>query len=113
MVNYKNDLTIEVREEMRGGKLHAEITKLSKELPEKVRLFATIRLIPGASIGYHVHENETEMFYFAEGTGIVKDDETEKAVSAGDSMLTFPGHGHAVENNGDKDLVLVAVIVKE
>ena len=113
MVNYKNDLTIEVREEMRGGKLHAEITKLSKELPENVRLFATIRLIPGASIGYHVHENETEMFYFAEGTGIVKDDETEKAVSAGDSMLTLPGHGHAVENNGDKDLVLVAVIVKE
>lgn len=113
MVNYKSEFTIEVREQMRGGKLHAEIAKLSKELPENVRLFATIRLIPGASIGYHVHENETEMFYFAEGEGIVKDDETEKAVSAGDSMLTFPGHGHAVENNGDKDLVLVAVIVKE
>lgn len=113
MVNYKTDLTVEVREQMRGGKLHAELTKLSKELPENVRLFATIRLIPGASIGYHVHENETEMFYFAEGTGVVRDDETEKAVSAGDSMLTFPGHGHSVENNGDKDLVLVAVIVRE
>ena len=48
MVNYRSDLTIEIREEMRGGKLHAEITKLSKELPGNVRLFATIRLIPGA-----------------------------------------------------------------
>lgn len=113
MVNYKSDMTIEVREAMRGGDLHAEITKLSGDLPENVRLFATIRLIPGASIGYHVHENETEMFYFAEGTGVVADDEAEKAVSKGDSMLTFPGHGHAVKNNGDKDLILVAVIVKE
>ena len=58
-------------------------------------------------------KNNKEVRSRAEGTGIVKDDETEKAVSAGDSMLTFPGHGHAVENNGDKDLVLVAVIVKE
>lgn len=113
MVNYKSNLTIEVREQMRGGKLHAEITKLSSELPENVRLFATIRLIPGASIGYHVHENETEMFYFASGSGKVMDDETEKKVSAGDSMLTFPGHGHAVENDGEEDLILVAAIVKE
>ena len=113
MVVNKSEMTVEVREQMRGGKLHAEITKLAGELPAAMRLFATIRLIPGASIGYHVHENETELFYFVSGSGKVMDDECEKAVKAGDSMLTFPGHGHAVENDGAEDLVLVAVIVKE
>lgn len=28
-------------------------------------------------------------------------------------MATFSGHGHAVENTGDEDLVLVAAIVKD
>ena len=34
-------------------------------------------------------------------------------VQAGDSMVTFPGHGHAVENTGGENLVLIAVIVLE
>ena len=113
MVVEKKDMAVDIREKMRGGEGHAEITKLSNELPGGVRLFAQIRLQPGCSIGYHIHENETEMFAFVSGCGRVKDDETERDVKAGDSMLTFPGHGHAVMNTGDEDLILIAAIVKE
>ena len=64
-------------------------------------------------VGYHVHEGETELFCFVSGKGRVKDDENWVEVAAGDSMATFSGHGHAVENTGDEDLVLVAAIVKD
>ena len=47
-----------VREFMRGGKKHVEMTELSAWLPEKMRLFNILTLIPGASIGYHVRSEE-------------------------------------------------------
>ena len=102
-----------IREFMRGGKKYVQTADLSAALPEMMRLFSTLTLIPGASIGYHVHENETELFYFIEGYGRVRDDDREYDVSEGDSMATFSGHGHAVENTGDVDLVILAAIVKD
>ena len=102
-----------VREFMRGGKKQVNTTALSAGLPEKMRLFSVLTLVPGASIGYHVHENESEMFYFLEGCARVQDDEKTFDVTAGDSMATFSGHGHSVENTGETDLVILAAIIKD
>ena len=102
-----------VREFMRGGKKFVQHTQLSEKLPERLRLFNILTLIPGASIGYHVHEGETELFYFMEGNGRVQDDDAFFDISAGDSMATFSGHGHGVENTGDTDLVILAAIIKD
>lgn len=113
MITRREEQEHSIREFMRGGKKHVEHTLLSSPLPENVRIFNVLTLIPGASIGYHVHENETELFYFMEGNGRVQDDENFYDISAGDSMATFSGHGHAVENTGDTNLVILAVIVKD
>ena len=113
MITRNEQQSHSVREFMRGGKKHVELTELSGGLPEKMRLFSLLRLIPGASIGYHVHEGETEMFYFLEGNGRVQDDDSFYDISAGDSMATFNGHGHSVENTGDTDLVILAAIIKD
>lgn len=114
MVNFKATHPQEVRHEMRGGKGDVTITKtVSEGLCANARLFATITLPVGASIGYHVHENETELFYFISGEGKVNDDGQEIAVRAGDSMQTTSGHGHGVENTGTEPLVLAACIVKD
>lgn len=113
MITRKEAQTKSIREYMRGGKEYVQLTALSNELPENARLFSVLRLIPGASIGYHVHEGETELFYFIEGCGRVQDDEVFYDVSAGDSMATFSGHGHAVENTGNNDLVLLAAIIND
>ena len=113
MITRNDQQSHSVREFMRGGKKQVELTELSKSLPGNLRLFSILRLIPGASIGYHIHENETEMFYFLEGHGRVRDDEKTLDVSAGDSMATFSGHGHGVENTGDINLVILAAIVKD
>ena len=102
-----------VREFMRGGKKYVQLTELSHVLPEKMRMFNVLTLIPGASIGYHVHEGETEMFYFMEGNGRVQDDDRFVDVSAGDAMATLSGHGHSVENTGDTNLVILAAIIKD
>ena len=113
MITYVNQQSHSVREFMRGGKKQVNLTALSGKLPEKMRLFSILTLVPGASIGYHVHEGETELFYFLEGNGRVQDDDRFFDVSAGDAMATFSGHGHAVENTGDTDLVILAAIVKD
>lgn len=111
MIYKKDAQTTEVRKQMRGGEGAAKLTALASELPEKLRLFTEIRLEPGCSIGYHEHENETELFYFLAGRGTVMDDDREVMVCAGDVMSTPSGHGHSVKNDGAEPLVFVAAIV--
>jgi mannose-6-phosphate isomerase-like protein (cupin superfamily) len=102
----------EERPNMRGGEGTVLVTPLVKEdLPANCRLFSTIELPVGASIGYHVHENETEIFYFLSGEGRVQDDEALVDVTPGDCIVTSNGHGHAVFNTGDVPLLFVANIV--
>ncbi|OPZ68120.1 MAG: Cupin domain protein [Firmicutes bacterium ADurb.Bin467] len=113
MITRKTERATDRRENMRGGNGAALLTPVSKELPKNLRLFSEIRLAPGSSIGFHVHENETELFLFLKGKGRVMDDDREVFVEAGDSMATFSGHGHSVECVGSDELVLAAVIVRD
>lgn len=113
MIIKKETHPIERREHMRGGDGTAVLTALAGELPKNLRLFSMIRLEPGASIGYHVHENETELFHFISGSGIVDDNGVAARVSAGDTMSTPSGFGHSVKNDGEEDLVFLAAIVRD
>lgn len=100
-------------EKMRGGNGTVEITNFAtpEELNNKGRLFAKITLKPGCGIGFHMHENESELFYVMKGEALYNDNGTECSVSTGDVMLCPAGTGHAVSNNGEEDVELCAVIV--
>lgn len=112
MVVPANRYPDELRANMRGGEGTVRLTALGvEELPAKCRLFSRIELPAGASIGYHIHENETEMFYFLSGKGRVQDGESLIDVQPGDTMFTPGGHGHAVFNTGDEPFVFAACIV--
>lgn len=113
MITRSTEQALEKRPNMRGGNGAVELRALMPQLPEKMRLFSRIELAPGYSIGYHVHENETELFYFASGSGRVNDNGQWIDISAGDAMSTPNGNGHAVENTGDVPLVLLAAIVHD
>ncbi len=113
MITRKSEQKTELREHMRGGEGVVRLDALASSLPPHMRLFSKITLAPGASIGYHVHERETELFYFLSGAGRVQDDDAFCDVSAGDVLSTGSGHGHAVINTGDEDLVMLAAIVQE
>ncbi len=100
-------------EKMRGGNGTVEITNFAtpEELNNKGRLFANITLNPGCGIGFHIHENESELFYVMKGEVLYNDNGTECVQSAGDVMICPAGTGHAITNNSQEVAEVFAVIV--
>ena len=100
-------------EKMRGGNGTVEITHFAtpEELNNKGRLFANITLNPGCGIGFHIHENESELFYVMKGEVLYNDNGTEQIQHAGDVMICPPGTGHAITNNSQEVAEVCAVIV--
>lgn len=102
----------EIRESMRGGNGSVVFEHISKDcLPDHMRLMAKITLHQGCSIGYHVHENETEIFYVLSGCGLANDDGVTFTLSAGETLITSSGHGHSIENRSAEPLVILASII--
>ncbi len=115
MVIKKNPKQLEIKHNMRAGVGDIELTHVveSALLGEHCRLFSQIRVKPGDSIGEHQHLGEQEIFYFIKGSGIVIDDGKKVEISAGDVMVTPNNASHGVINNGDEDLVFIALILKQ
>ncbi|MDR2143191.1 MAG: cupin domain-containing protein [Treponema sp.] len=112
MVVKRNEMKTEVKEKMRGGEGTVTLVHFTGcENEKNIRLLAEITLPPGASIGKHQHDGETEYFLIVSGSGVVDDDGVEKQVSAGDSIITSGGASHSIRNTGNVPLVLNAAIV--
>lgn len=114
MVRRANECAVTVNEHMKGGDGSVKLTSLisgPEELLDKGRLFSVITLEPGCGIGYHVHEKESELFYFVKGAATYNDGGEEVPVSAGDVAIVEPGKGHGITNHTDETCEFVAVIV--
>ena len=113
MIKKAADLKTEYRANMRDGNGTVELTSFAtpEELNNKGRLFANITLKPGCSIGYHVHEQDSELFYLMKGQVLYSDNGEECTLTAGDVMICPAGTGHSVVNNGQEDAEICAVIV--
>lgn len=113
MIRKAKDCNVEYREHMRDGDGTVEITNFAtpKELNDKGRLFARITLKPGCGIGYHVHEQDSEIFYIMKGTAEYNDNGTITTVTAGDVTVCPAGTGHSVTNKTDEVVELIAAIV--
>ena len=77
------------------------------------------RLIPGASIGMHTHDDSCEVIFVLEGKGTIvekeagSDVETAKKVKAGDCLYCQLGNSHSLRNTEEEgDLVFYAVVPK-
>jgi len=68
------------------------------------------KLLPGASIGLHTHETNSEIIFFKSGTGKVIYDGVEERVSAGICHYCPQGHSHTLINDSDAELTFCAVI---
>ncbi len=114
MIRKKSGYRIDIREQMMGGNGRFVVENILKpaEFYGKGRLFAKGTLAPGDSVGYHVHHADTEICYFLSGEGIVREDDgVQTPVTAGDSNIVAPGHGHEIINTGNQDLVYIALIL--
>ena len=113
MIRKATECKVEERENMRDGDGVVKLTSFvsKEELNDKGRLFAKLTLEPNCSIGYHVHENDCEIFYVMKGTAEYNDNGTVSTVSAGDVLVTPAGTGHSIANRSDETVELIAVIV--
>ena len=113
MIRKAEECSIEYREHMRDGDGTVQLTSLAspEELNNKGRLFSKITLQPGVSIGYHLHDKDTELFYILSGSGEYNDNGELVTVKAGDVTICPAGTCHGIANKGEEVLELVAVIV--
>ena len=81
------------------------------EMRTNCRMFTTISLDPGCSIGYHQHEREEDIYYILTGTATYVDNGVEHTLYPGD--VTYTGHldSHSIANNTDEPLEFVSVIL--
>ena len=102
-----------VNNKMRGGKgdVYMEhIGVAGKNLPSSYRIFAQINIPVGASIGEHMHEKESEIYYILKGHGTVNDSGKMVQVGVGDTIVT-DNDFHSIENTGDEELSMIAIVV--
>ena len=112
MVIHRNEMKTEEKERLRDGDGVLQMVHLVDGSTQKnARLFAEFTVNPGCSIGYHVHEKETEYYFILSGTAIVNDDGKEVEVKQGDSVITGNGASHSIRNPGPAPLKFLAVIV--
>lgn len=77
------------------------------------------RLIPGATIGMHTHDDSCEIIFIISGHGTVLEhapetDRISQTVCPGDCLYCPKGHTHSLMNTTtDEDLVFYAVVPKQ
>ena len=67
-------------------------------------------LIPGASIGEHTHETNSEMIFILSGNGTIIDDGVPSPISEGQCAYCPKGHSHSLVNTSNADLIFFAVV---
>lgn len=83
-----------------------------EELKGHGRLYAKNTLLPGASIGWHVHHDEFEIYYILKGTAVYEDcDHTISEISAGMATITGNEQGHSIANHSGENVEFIAIIL--
>lgn len=104
----------EQREHMRGGPGTCSVASVPPAaLCPHVRLVTEITIPPGAGIGPHRHEAETEYYWILEGRGLVDEGDSITEVGPGDVVITGGGAQHSIINREQVPLRFLAVIVTE
>ncbi len=110
MIIRPEDIAVSHLENFKGGE---------KALDAKMYFDGTNRiltravLVPGASIGMHTHDDSCEVIFILEGCGSILEEDTKKAVQAGDCLYCPKGGTHSLVNDSDADLVFCAVVPRQ
>lgn len=84
----------------------------SDEMLDSCTMFAKIVLEPGSRVGRHSHVEDAEVYYILSGTMQVDDDGEMRTVFPGDAVYTSNGEFHSIENIGDSDAEMLAVVFR-
>jgi quercetin dioxygenase-like cupin family protein len=112
MITRRPEMKVEQRDKMRGGAGTTTLVHLADgSAMRNARLLAEITLPPGASIGEHSHDSETEYYIVLSGKGVVVDDGRPKDIGPGDVVSTGGGASHSIAAAPDSALTFIAVII--
>lgn len=104
-----NKIEITPIENFKGGEKHIDAQMFFDGQTRILRA----RLIPGASIGLHTHETNSEVIYIIEGEGTVILDGEKSKLTSNCSHYCPKGHSHTLINDSDRDLQFFAVITEQ
>ena len=68
------------------------------------------KLEPGASIGIHTHEGNSEIVFAVSGEAVVTMDGKKEILRAGTAHYCPMGHTHGMKNESDQPFVMFAVV---
>ena len=68
------------------------------------------KLEPGASIGIHTHEGNSEIVFAVSGEAVVTMDGKKEILKAGTAHYCPTGHTHGMKNESDQPFVMFAVV---
>lgn len=116
MIRRSNEKLVEIKEHPFNGEGSISVRNIlnsPEEMNNKGRIFAHTTLQPGCSVGFHIHEGESETYYIFHGEAEFNDNGIIKVVSTGDVTFTPAGQGHGIKNVGDESLEIIALILNE
>ncbi|MFZ5974052.1 MAG: cupin domain-containing protein [Bacillota bacterium] len=111
----KEDMTTYTRERIRDGNGTIKLLRMfpEEEQPAKCRLYSILTLEKGCSIGWHTHDDETEIYYILRGEAVTDDNGTIRTLRPGDVTVTGKGAGHWIENRCDEPMEMFVVVIKD
>ena len=110
----KNSERIITKAPIRGGHGDIESRKIlnsPEELYGKGTIFNHCIVLPGDSIGDHLHTGNNEIYYVLSGSADYNDNGTTVKIEAGDVTVCNDGESHGVVNNGTEPLEMIALIL--
>lgn len=108
---YRNEEVIE-KEQLHGG---IGRTIISKHIVEgtvsHIKMMANVVLEQGASIGYHKHTTDSEVYHIIKGQAeFIDSDASVNTVGPGACCVIEKGESHGIINIGDDILEFVAIL---
>ena len=102
----------EIVPHMRGGEKQVTLERFIDPMNKIIRG----RLIPGATIGLHTHDDGCEIIYILSGKGRILYDDGCEPLEAGSCHFCPKGHTHSLINDspeGGEDLCFFAVVAEQ
>ncbi|MDX2176635.1 MAG: cupin domain-containing protein [Candidatus Sumerlaeia bacterium] len=87
-----------------AGSMRSAFLYGAEDFATALRFVIHTEIPPGASIGYHTHGNNEEVYVILEGGGVMTVNGEARRVRAGDVLLNKPGWSHGLANDTDAPL---------
>ena len=115
MFRLKNEMTNEIKSNVRGGTGDVNFCHLfsGEELGGRADLFAVLTLQPGQSVGEHDHSTNGEAYLVLSGAVTVTEDGESRILNPGDAEFCADGHCHSIFNHTEAPATFLALIMKD